>query len=291
MKVSGFSFIRNAVKYDYPVREAILSILPICDEFVIAVGNSDDGTAGYIRSINSPKIRIIDTVWDESLREGGRVLAEETNKALRAISPDSDWAFYIQGDEVFHENDLPVIRTAMEQWLKYPNVEGLLFRHTNFWGSYDFIAGSRTWQKKEIRVIRNDREISSWKDAMSFRKNGQKLHVKFVDACIFHYGWVKNPAIMQTKLKEFHKYWHDDTWIEQNKKIIEEFDFSQIDILLPFLGTHPEVMRKRIETAKWTFSFDPSKTLRYPLRIRILNFIYLKTGWLIGGFKNYKLIR
>jgi hypothetical protein len=48
----------------------------------------------------SSKIRIIETTWVESLREGGKVLASETNKAFNAISPDSDWEIYIQGDEI-----------------------------------------------------------------------------------------------------------------------------------------------------------------------------------------------
>ena len=101
MKVSGFTFIRNAISNDYPIVEAITSILPLCDEFVVALGKSDDGTAELIRSIPTNKIRIVDTIWDETMKEGGRVFAMETDKAFAAISPDSDWAFYIQGDELF----------------------------------------------------------------------------------------------------------------------------------------------------------------------------------------------
>jgi glycosyltransferase involved in cell wall biosynthesis len=106
MKIAGFTFVRNAIKYDYPIIEAITSILPICDELVVAVGNSEDGTLELIQSIDSPKIKIIETIWDDSLREGGRVLAVETDKALAAISPDANWCFYIQGDEVVHEKYL-----------------------------------------------------------------------------------------------------------------------------------------------------------------------------------------
>src|SRR5690242_8873082 len=102
MKVAGFTFIRNAVKFDYPVREAILSILPLCDEFIVALGNSDDSTEELIRSIPSDKIKIIRTVWDDSFREGGRTFALETDKAFRAVSTDADWCFYIQGDEMLH---------------------------------------------------------------------------------------------------------------------------------------------------------------------------------------------
>lgn len=290
MKVSGFTIIRNAIKFDYPIKEAILSILPICDEFVIAVGNSDDDTLQFMKSIDSPKIKIIETVWDDSLREGGHVLAVETNKALDAISPDSDWGFYIQADEVFHEKDLPAIREAMIKYKDDLQVEGLLFDHINFYGSYDYLAGSRKWQKKEIRVIRNDKSIRSWKDAMSFRKNGEKLQVKYVNACIHHYGWVKNPAVMQEKLIAFNKLWHSDDWVEQNVEKVDTFDYSKIDTLVKFKGTHPAVIQKRIDAVNWEFSFDPSKSGKQPLRLRFLNFIYLRTGWLIGEFKNYKKI-
>ena len=143
MKVSGFSFVRNAVKLDYPIIEAITSVLPICDEFVIAVGKSEDNTLELIRSIDSPKIRIIETVWDDSLREGGRVLAVETDKAFAQISEDSDWAFYIQGDEVLHEKYLDTVKQAMQAHKDNPNVDGLLFKYKHFYGSYDYVADSR----------------------------------------------------------------------------------------------------------------------------------------------------
>jgi hypothetical protein len=292
MKVSGFSFIKNALKFDYPVLEAINSILPVCDEFVIAVGKSDDDTLEYIRSIKSDKIRIIETVWDESLREGGRVLADETNKAMRAISPDSDWAFYIQGDEVIHEKYLDNIRQAMLKYKDDKEVDGLVFDHLNFYGSYDYIADSRHWQKKEIRVVRNRKDIYSFKDAMSFRKgNDEKLNVAYVDACIYHYGWVKAPEAMQKKQLEFQKLWHDDAWVEKNVPKVEEFDFSNVDSVALFKGTHPKVMEQRLKRLNWKFTFDPTKAKKESLRRRILNMIYKKTGVHIGEFKNYNIIR
>ena len=290
MKISGFTFIRNAVKFDYPVLESIQSILPVCDEVVIAAGNSDDDTLGLIQSINSSKIKIIQTVWDDSLREGGRVLAAETNKALAVISPDSDWAFYVQADEVFHENDLPKIIDAMKKYKDDKNVEGLLFDHINFYGSYDYTADSHKWHKKEVRIIRNDKNISSYKDAMSFRRNGEKLRVKYCGAMIYHYGWVKNPSVQQEKRIAFNKMWHDDQWVQQNIETVNEFDYSKIDVLSRFTGTHPSVMHERIRRMNWNFSFDPSKGAAPSSRIKLINFIHKTTGWHIGEFKNYKLI-
>ena len=154
MFVSGFSFVRNAVKLDYPVVEAMLSILPLVDEFVMVVGNSDDATLELINSIGDSKIRIVHSIWDDSLRQGGRVLAEETNKALAAINPKADWAIYIQGDECIHEKYYPVIQRAMNKYKDDTQVEGLLFKYLHFYGSFDFVADSR---KRKCRA--NERPL------------------------------------------------------------------------------------------------------------------------------------
>lgn len=288
MKVSGFTIVRNAIRFDYPIVEAITSILPVCDEVVVAVGNSEDETLQLIRSINSPKIKIVQTTWDDSLREGGRVLADETNKAFHAISADSDWAFYIQGDEVIHEKYLPAIREAMEKYKDDKSVEGLLFNYTHFYGSYDYVGDSRRWYRKEIRIVRNDKDISSYKDAQGFRKNGRKLFVKPVDAFVFHYGWVKPPEAQQAKQQSFHRMWHDDEWMQKNIPQVSEFDYSQIDSLSRFTGTHPKVMQERINKKNWQFTFDPTQK-RLSFKTRLLMWIEKGTGWRPGEYKNYKV--
>jgi glycosyltransferase involved in cell wall biosynthesis len=289
MKISGFTFIRNAVKYDYPVTESIRSILPVCDEVVVAVGNSDDGTRSLIESIGSPKIRIIDTVWDETLREGGAVLAVETNKAMDAISSDATWVFYIQGDEVIHEKSLEPLMDAMDRWKDHTEVEGLLLNYLHFYGSYDYIGDSRQWYRNEVRIIRNDSNIRSYKDAQGFRKNGKPLRVKPSGATMHHYGWVKPPESQRTKLRYFHTLWHDPEWLEKNRERIEGFDYSQIDSLALFTGTHPAVMKERIAKKNWKFDFDPSLRKSSP-KVRFLHFIEKCTGYRIGEYRNYRLI-
>lgn len=288
MKVVGFSFIRNAVKFDYPIVESITSILPICDEFIIALGNSDDNTEDLIKSIDSNKIRIIHTTWDDNLRKGGKVLAVETNKAFNQIK-EADWAFYIQGDEVIHEKYLPIIKESMEKWKDDEKVEGLLLNYTHFYGSYDFVGDSRRWYRREIRIVRADKNISSFRDAQGFRKNDRKLNVKHIDAWVYHYGWVKPPFEQQEKQKYFNSLWHDEEWIKKNVKQTNQFDYSTIDSLSLFEGTHPMVMQERINKLNWKFDFDPTKK-NFGLKTKMLHWIEKKSGWRIGEYKNYKII-
>lgn len=289
MKVAGFSFIRNAIQFDYPIIEAITSVLPLCDEFVIAVGDSDDDTLGLIEAISSDKIRIIRTTWDESARAGGRVLAQETDKALAAVSPDVDWAFYIQGDEVLHEQYIPVVREAMQKYLEDKRVEGLLFNYLHFYGSYSYVGDSRRWYRREVRVIRNTGNVVAYRDAQGFRtRDNRKLKVKLIDAYIYHYGWVKPPETQKKRLRNANHFWHTSETIAKADAGVDGFDYSQIDSLAHFTETHPAVMQPRVDRLNWPFTFDTSQKLYSP-RVRFLTFIEKFTGWRIGEYKNYKL--
>jgi len=98
--------------------------------------------------------------------------------------------------------------------LKYKddeNVDGLLFKYHQFYGSYDYVGSAINWYRNEIRIIKNDSKIHSYKDAQGFRKgNNEKLNVKAVDAYICHYGWVKTPEMMQKKINGTAKFWGGD---------------------------------------------------------------------------------
>ena len=287
MKVSGFTFIRNAVNYDYPVVEAIESILPICDEVVVAVGASDDATLALIQGIQSDKIRIVETVWDDALREGGRVLAVETDKALAEVAADADWCVYIQGDEVLHEDGHAALKQAMEVNLQRESIDGLLLSYRHFYGSYDYLGTSSKWYRNEIRVIKPGRDIFSFRDAQGFRKRpDQKLRVARVEAYMHHYGWVKEPEAMQRKQESFHKMWHDDDWVASHVVPAESYDYGRdVQQMQKFTGTHPRVMLERIQRQNWTFDTDISIDRRTS-KDRFKSFCYNRLGIELG-YKNY----
>ncbi len=288
MKVCGFTIVRNAVKYDYPIVEAIQSVLPLCDKFIVLLGNSEDNTLEVIQNIDSEKIEIHHSTWDESLRKGGKVLAVETNKAFDLIPKEYTWAFYIQADEVIHQKDYPNIKKALELYAEDAKVEGLLFKYLHFFGNYDYIADDRTWYKHEIRIVKNDKNIRSWKDAQGFRRLETKLNVKPVEATVHHYGWVKHPKTMNVKRQEVGKLWHDDQWIEKNFAKEELFSYESINSIDLYQGTHPEIMQKRIEQNNWKIKLNPQKK-KFNLKTGFLYYFEKWTGYRLFEYKNYKI--
>ena len=186
VKISGFSFVKNAVKLYYPIVESIRSALPLVDEFVIACGDSDDGTTELIRTIDDPKLKIIETVWNPDHFVHGAVNAVQSNIALDECT--GDWCFYLQADEVVHEKYLPVLRAKMEQHLDTPEVEGLLFDYVHFYGSYNLYQIAHNWYAKEVRIVRNGTGVRSWESAQGFRIDKRKLHVADADAEIDAYA-------------------------------------------------------------------------------------------------------
>jgi glycosyltransferase involved in cell wall biosynthesis len=298
MKISGFSFSRNAQKLYYPIAESIKSILPVCDEFIIAIGKGDpdDHTREIVSEIGDPKIKIIDTVWTDREKLKGFIHSQQTNIALKECT--GDWCFYIQADEIVHEKYLPVIHKRCEELMNDSEIEGLLFKYKHFWGDYDHFLINHAWYPREIRLIKNHLGIKSWETAQSFRKNGRKINVASVDAEIFHYGWVRPPSLMYSKMREFsttHRGKERTDQILPDEKRL--FDYGSLEKLPVYKETYPKVMEQ------WIAGMDWKSQLQYKgksqvvhkqdrLKYRILTFLEkICGGRQIGGFKNYNLLK
>ena len=290
MKIAGFTIIKNAVTNDFPIVEAIRSILPVVDEMTVLIGDSTDDTIALIEAIGDPKIKIHHSIWNKNLRKGGAVLAEETDKAFALISDEYTWAFYIQGDEVVHEKYHAAIKEGCENYASDTEVQGLLFKYKHFYGTYDYVGDSRKWYAHEIRIIRNNKAISAYRDAQGFRIGSTKLPVARVNASIYHYGWVKSPSQMRKKLKESSVYWNDDTQMEKIKSSPEDYDFTGFDSLEKFTGTHPSVMLDRIQRQNWKIDIDLSQK-KFSFKNKCLYLFEKLTGIRPFDFKNYKIIR
>jgi glycosyltransferase involved in cell wall biosynthesis len=314
VKISGFSFVKNGVKLYYPIVEAIKSILPICDEFVVAVGkgDEDDDTKARIAAINNPKIKIIDTEWDLKKYPRGMENAHQTDIAKEHCT--GDWLFYLQADEVIHEKYLPIIENRCKELAANKDVEGLLFKYKHFWGDYNHYHGGHGWYPHEIRIVRNDKDIHSWESAQSFRRienfdgisyrqqeDTYKLNVALVDAYVYHYGWVRPPHLMVNKKKALDTIHKGSKRVqEMYQNVADVFDYGPLDRLKIFEETHPEVMTEMISNMDWqdklqlTGKPNPLREAHKHERIKY-RLISLMEKWLyggkqIGGFKNYKMV-
>jgi hypothetical protein len=308
---------KNISKLYYPMKESIMSILPIVDEFIVVLGDSDpdDTTREELESIGSEKIKIIDSVWDTRKFGSGTIYAQQTHLAKTHCS--GDWLFYIQADEVVHEDYLPVIRQRCADLIDDTEVDGLLFKYLHFWGDYWHYHDSHGWYRNEIRIVRNDPEIIPWRDAQSFRKipgfdgmnyrqkeGSIKLNVAAVDAYIYHYGWVRPPRYMKSKSIVFNSHYRktEQAPIPGQSQFAEmTFDYGVLGRLPVFNGTHPSVLKDKISSFDWKESLQYTgkrNRSRAPykhekIRYRIVSFIekYLLFGRPIGEFENYRLIR
>lgn len=289
MKISGASFVRNGVRLGYPFIESIKSVLALCDEFVVAVGDSADGTRDRIAALKEPKIRIIDTVWDEKKRTGGEILSEQTNIAMSKCT--GDWIFYIQADELVHEEDHPAIRSALEKNGPRKGVDGLAFDYVHFYGGYFTVQAGRHWYKSEVRLVRNNAGIVSHGDAQGFRKDGRKLRAAMSGARIFHYGWARPPAVMMEKIKSFHKLWHDDAWIQKNCASGDVASyFGDLGNVARFEGTHPALMRDAVNMESDAF-IDACRreyAKKRPLAAALRDLV---RSLPLGGHRNFRLVR
>jgi len=312
MTISGFCMVRNATKLYYPVKESIQSVLPVVDEFIVALGNgdTDDHTLSEIEQIQSDKIKIIHTNWDLEKYPDGGEYAHQTDIAKNACS--GDWLFYIQSDEVVHEKYLPVIKKRCTELLNDKEVEGLLFNYRHFWGDYSHYIVSHAWYPKEIRIIRNDPDIHSWRDAQSFRRipafdgksyfqkeNTHKLKCAAVDAWIYHYGWVRPPHLMQKKRKSMVTDLHgQDASAAYFKHREEIFDYGNMSKLRLFTESHPAVMKSFIDKFNWHDKLHSTRNSKQDhqharFKYRLLTFLEQNFlgGTQIGGFKNYSLLK
>jgi len=286
MKVSGFTFIKNGQILGYPFLQSIQSILPIVDEFVINVGQSEDNTLDVVRSIKDKKIRIIESEWNDSMQDRGYVYGQQ--KMIAQYNCTGDWAFYIEGDEVYHERDLEKIKKSMELHLHDENVEALIFDFNHFYGNTNSLLNSPGWYRSEARIIKNS--IRSYAPdglfwvVLSSNKKGRYPKAKHTGVTCYHYGWVRSEEQMNLKSKKVQKYWGEMPVV---------IDYSKMDqlIIKEFQGTHPEIIKDWFPKENGLYETDPSykitlKQKKHRIMLKLENLFGLELSK-----KHFKLIK
>jgi hypothetical protein len=286
MKVSAFTFIKNGQLLGYPFIQSIKSILTIVDEFIINVGLGEDSTLDEIKKINDPKIRIIQSHWNDNMKDRGFVYGQQ--KMVAQYNCTGDWAFYIEGDEIYHENDLDRIHMSMKEHLNNSNVEALIFDFYHFYGNGNSYLDSPGWYRTEARIIKNSLRTYApdglfWV-VLDSNKNGRYPKAKHTGAKCYHYGWVRSENQMNLKSEKVQKYWGGSA-----KKI----DYSKMDqsIIKKFQGTHPKIIQNWLPNDIGLFKADPSyKLTNKQKKHRIMIFFENLFGLELSK-KHFKLVK
>jgi hypothetical protein len=285
MKVSAFTFIKNGQILGYPFIQSIKSILPIVDEFVINVGDSEDDTLALIQSIKNPKIRIIQSTWNDNMHDRGYVYGQQ--KMIAQFNCTGDWAFYIEGDEVYHEDDLDKIKASMQKHVDNPEVEVLIFDFYHFYGNANSYLDSPGWYRSEARIIKNS--VRSYAPdglfwlVLDSNKNGRYPKAKHTGACCYHYGWVRSEEQMNLKSQKVQQYWGGEP---------AKIDYSQMDqsIIKEFPSSHPNVVHDWLPKDKGIYQADPTYQLTKKQKKHKLMLKLEKIFGLELSKKHYKLI-
>jgi hypothetical protein len=287
LKLSGFTIVRNAVQLDFPVEASVRSLLPVCEEVVVNVGKSEDDTLALIRSIDDPKVRIIESEWDMTIEN--KVLADETLRAMRACR--YPWGIYIQADEVLHEAGAVILARAIRQYDPDPRVEGLLVKYHHFYGSLDTVGTHRRWYRREVRAVRLDPalDIRPYQGAQGFRVGPEhrKIRARLTDAEMFHYGWARPAQALRSK-REVSRVLYP--WAKQPDR--GEPLLPWTPGLTRFTGTHPAAAREWVAQRR----HDPERVIE-PRRFRwrflryyLSSAIERLTGIRVFEFRNYEIV-
>ena len=290
MKISAFTFLRNAQRLQFPFAESIRSALPLVDEFVIALGPCDDDTEARIRAIGDPKIRIIPTAWNENMDSSWRVkgFIYGQQKTIALFNCTGDWALYLEGDELLHEDDLPRIRAAMERHLGDRKVEALYFRYLHFYGNRNTVANSPRWYRREVRAVRNNIPIWGPKGLFFSVVTGYKRmrypRAACADATIYHYGWIRPE-------EQFNEKWKG-TFRHFTHKPFQETAYAEIDpqVLELFTGRHPQAIQAWLPPAEGLFRANPAHVLTSRERKNRIMSVFEKWTGLDTSRKHFKKI-
>lgn len=264
-RLAGITFLRNAVRLGYPFVESIRSILSIVDEFVVAVGESDDGTLEAVRAMDDQRIRVVPTVWNTSV-PNGFVYAQQTMLAL--YQTRARWVLSMQGDEVVHEEDLPKIQASIDAAEQDDRVEALTFDYLHFYGRPDILGTGSRWYRREVRLLRNSKRFIVPSDAQCYTIIERNRRMRYPNtrasgARMFHYGWLRPTEAHLAKAIDVSPMW--------GGKVVPAKPYAQVDhkALRRFEGTHPAVAREWLATMA-NQEFAPDRNYKLTSRDRRL---------------------
>jgi glycosyltransferase involved in cell wall biosynthesis len=245
-KLTGVTMVRNGIQYDYCFLETIRCLEAMCDEVIVVVPDCTDDTFDtVIANVNHTKTAVVTPTlkWDEV--QGKEKLSVFSNFGLNLVT--EGYVFYLQADEIVHENSFAWIRQAVKR-----GSNGYMVHRINLWNTpYEELSVPHEKMPCSAYVIRLAKAGSYCvDDAESLAVDG--LDISLQDKIdIFHYGFVRQRDVMKAKVinmqQQVFAMENYDSRLDQSE-IFNPFAFFTKEELKPIDKTHPKFIKEWILT-------------------------------------------
>lgn len=206
--LGGAVCVRNGNDLDYCWKEAVQSLLPVCDEVVlcIATGNSD-ATEAEARAWAhiEPKLKICIYAWPDPVADLD-FWVNWLNYAREHIR--ADWHFQLDADEILADWSYPLLRAFVkEQSTMRRPATGIVTRY-NFWRDHrHLIPEGNCLAKRVIRLAPRDLWLGSdcphpkAREAQDRSVSVSEITPEYTlrDIEIFHYGFLRRHEALLNK--------------------------------------------------------------------------------------------
>jgi glycosyltransferase involved in cell wall biosynthesis len=191
--LSGYVCIRNAIFFDYCIREAVMSLLPVCDEVIISDGQSDDGTFEILKELAKmdSRVRIITYPWDNPVRDIG-FWTRWMNTARGHLRYATQ--LEVDADEIIDPAGYDQIRALVGTG------KSALFQRLNFWKDSKHLAPENVACGTQVaRLGPTSAWMCSDEPFPAVNPNIRTDAEPFPTLRIFHYGFIRDPKAFVRK--------------------------------------------------------------------------------------------
>lgn len=244
--LSGFVCVRNAVKFDYCVEEAVKSLIPVCDEVVISYGGvygeEDDGTLEIVKGLVKMDSRVR-AVWYDWPNPERNIHWWTTwlNHARERLLYDT--MLGLDSDEVLDPAGYNQIRAMTSTGCS------ALFHRLNFWKDPQHLAPeNRVCGTQVARLGPTSAWMCSDEPFPAVNPNIRTKAEPFPSLRIFHYGFLRKPDAFVKKADAIQNMFFGSTDARLAEQVAkgqrwDERDYFDGESLRKFDGQHPEVAR------------------------------------------------
>jgi len=248
--LGGSTFVWRGIDQDYNFIETLDCLYELCDQVSVAVGGTD-GTSQKVfewaRTKKKGKVLITYiTQEDWNAQVGREKLSYFSNLAIEKL--ETDWNFYLQCDEILHEDSFETVRQAIE----YP-VEAYFCRRLNLWKTpYQMLNVPQERKPCSTEVIRLARtQYRCVDDAESLGVGSVHIPGDIDNIMIFHMGFVRDQVKHLEKIRHMQVevfLWGDfDVKAKDCDRLIPDRWFSPETDLIPIPRPLPKFIQKWVD--------------------------------------------